>query len=622
MIKMTDFPEAAQATPFAANRLLFKWLSDDKARAALYAQLRKPGSDGILEFQSRADKKMRTSQDGPSEFHQNVYLIAKRDYILPALRGERYSNEPYQMLGSGTFMLGLAAANAAAQRALADAFLNIKPKEIQALANVAFLAAAALPLKNRNFDLADLAEQAAARFVGLLFGFEQADQVIIEQHMRAAYRGLNYVILGRHFVSKPGMVDEASRSMGVLLTRVAQLMDIYAGALGREQIDTRERLKLELDELRDFIDSEDQKPLENFVPILQAIGSKDSKIGAFSGAELGVIVVGLIAGTIGNIQASVCIAVDEFFNSKHGSEFLKKVQEAAQTSAKDDPDDYDRSEADLQAWTWEALRLNPPAAFLPRMATEDIHIPSGGKISSGEVVILAIGSGTRENGGEDFQLAPPAKPDALIFGEDGAHPCVGKELVMPVVAHFVRQVMALPGLQQTLDPETGDWRRLEKDWGFTCLTYPMEYSRFELLKQSPLIVIMQVRKPIAEHAQKLKAVIKYGAPRIEKKLRDSGHVHFAHFLFMDNDSKLALFTVYDRDFDAYIEYFALQVGPLFDRIFEHIEDPPPTPVNKFPKDFVEKIRRYNNPPAAGYFFSAYPEVNVSAITGRNPEEGP
>jgi hypothetical protein len=64
------------------------------------------------------------------------------------------------------------------------------------------------------------------------------------------------------------------------------------------------------------------------------------------------------------------------------------------------------------------------------------------------------------------------------------------------------------------------------------------------------------------------------------------------------------------------------VGPLFDRIFEHIEDPPPMPVDKFPKDFVEKIRRYNHPPAAGYFFSAYPEINVSQITGRAPKEGP
>ena len=110
---------------------------------------------------------------------------------------------------------------------------------------------------------------------------------------------------------------------------------------------------------------------------------------------------------------------------------------------------------------------------------------------------------------------------------------------------------------------------------------------------------------MSEHAEKLKQVIKYGAPRIELKLRESEHVHFAQFLFIENDTKLALFTVYDRDFDSYIEHFALKVGPLFDRIFEHIEDAPPMPVNEFPKEFVDTIRRYNAPSGGDYFFSAY-----------------
>jgi len=198
---------------------------------------------------------------------------------------------------------------------------------------------------------------------------------------------------------------------------------------------------------------------------------------------------------------------------------------------------------------------------------------------------------------------------------------VGKYLAMPLLSLIVRNVIALPGLEQRLDPKTGDVFGLEKNWGFYCTRYPMEYDRFDLLKQSPLIVIMQVKKPIAEHAEKLKMVIKYGAPRIEKKLRDSGHVHFASFLFLENDAKLALYTVYDRDFDAYIEYFALKIGPLFDKIFEHIEDAPPLPVDKFPKEFVDTIRRFNHRPAGDYFFSAYPKADVSMIAGEWPSEG-
>jgi hypothetical protein len=184
----------------------------------------------------------------------------------------------------------------------------------------------------------------------------------------------------------------------------------------------------------------------------------------------------------------------------------------------------------------------------------------------------------------------------------------------------VRRVLRLDGLARTFDPKTGKVQRLEKLWGFNCQKFPLEYTRSARLVQSPLIVIMRVKSPAGEHAEKLTAVIKHGAPRIEKKLRDSKHVHFASFIFLENDTKLALYTVYDRDFDSYIEHFALEIGPLFDRIFEHIEDPPPTPVDQFPKEFIDTIRRFNARPAADYFFSAYPRTRVDDITNHFEEK--
>jgi hypothetical protein len=105
------------------------------------------------------------------------------------------------------------------------------------------------------------------------------------------------------------------------------------------------------------------------------------------------------------------------------------------------------------------------------------------------------------------------------------------------------------------------------------------------------------------------------------KLGEAGHVHFAWFEFLENDTKLALHTVYDRDFDAYIEHFALKIGSLFDLLFEHIQDAPPRPVKEFPKEFVDTIRRYNAPPAGDYFFSAYPNADVSMITHQFGKEG-
>ena len=39
---------------------------------------------------------------------------------------------------------------------------------------------------------------------GYTIGFASADHVLLEDTMRKAYRGLNYQILGRHFVTAPG----------------------------------------------------------------------------------------------------------------------------------------------------------------------------------------------------------------------------------------------------------------------------------------------------------------------------------------------------------------------------------------------------------------------------------
>ncbi len=125
---------------------------------------------------------------------------------------ENFSNSPYQALGSGTFMLALDGGDHDAQRAFASASLDhLNAKTVCALSSVAFMAAAALPLKRRQFDLAELAEQAAVRFVGFLFGFAQADHPLIEEAARAAaYLGLRLPDSGpplRHPARHPARCD-------------------------------------------------------------------------------------------------------------------------------------------------------------------------------------------------------------------------------------------------------------------------------------------------------------------------------------------------------------------------------------------------------------------------------
>ena len=620
-VNFADFAAAETAgRRFEANRILFKWLSDDADRAALYRYL--SIHQPVLRFQSRADTKLRPTDDSDSVFHQDVYLLTARADIERALADTAsFSNSPYQALGSGTFMLGLDGGDHKPQRDFAAAYLrHLQPPTIAALAQVAFLAAAVLPLKQRQFDLVELAEQAALRFVGFLFGFAQADHALIETTMRAAYLGLNYQILGRHFVSEPGILPDAIKGMGALLQRTAYRLDLYREQIGREQEDEYKSIEDELGDLRLYEDRHKRQALADFVPVLRRIAmhAEPDLQQQYSGTELAVMVVGMIAGTIGNVQASVAIAINEFFLD---SGEYERARDAARKSWLGDET---RTET-LEALVWEALRLNPPVAFLPRKAIRNVSLGHAA-IPQGSSVIVAMGGATLEGLGNSHQFRHDRNHhDPLIFGgppgEAGyLHQCIGQHLAVPLITHIVRQVLLLPGLAQRFDPRTGGLLRLEKRWGFNCRKYPLEFDRFEILKQSPLNVIMKVKMPVSEHAEELKKIIKHGAPRIEKKLCDAGHVHFAWFEFLENDTKLALHTVYDRDFDAYIEHFALQIGPLFDLLFEHIQDAPPQPVSKFPKEFIDTIRRYNARPAGDYFFSAYRKVDVSMITHQFRED--
>jgi len=619
MTKLDEFHDAEEKRGRAeANRLLFTWLSDDAARADLYRCLLK--SSEVLKFQSRAGNKERRTPEIPSEFHQEVYLLAKRKHVVKALTDPKFSSSPYSALGSGTFMLGLDDEKNIEQSKFASKYLRYDARIIDALASVAFDAAAVLPSKQRNFDLVNAAEQCALHFAGFLYGFEQADHVLLEKTMRAAHIGADYQIMGRHFVSEPGDVPNATTALGALLQRVAQLIDIYRARIGQTEEDTYKRLGQELKELRQEMGKSMGSPPLELEPVLRRIATQTlSGVKAdYTGNELAVIVVGLIAGSIGNIQAGASIAINQFFSD---AALIAGAQDAAvkwQLGETGDGPLYDL--------IWEALRLNPPVPFLPRKTKEAIDLGDSTVIPKDRNVILAVGAATR-----DFKPDPDCfnanrkERDPLIFGGPegtGAfpHQCVGEHLAMPVIARIVRGVLLLDGLAETLNPRTGELFRLEKSWGVNCTKYPLQFNRTSVLTQFPLIVIMKVKNPVSVHAEALKEIIKYGAPKIEKKLRDAGHVHFAWLLFLENDTKLMLSTIYDRDFDSYIEYFALQIGSLFDLIFPHIEDAPPMPVSEFPKEFVDTIRHYNHRTAAGYFFSAYPMADVSMITHQFPPE--
>lgn len=628
MTKLDEFKAKNTINPQQASHLLFTWLCDDSERAALYRCLLEHKT--VLCFQSRADTKENAWETTPSQYQQQAYLITAQDHISQAFKSSRgeFSNMPYQALGSGTFMLGLdpstptTSSDHAQQRQFAHDYLKLDAATVNALCTISVMTAGVLPLKQRFFDLADLAEQAALRFVGFLFGFAQADHPLLEGALRKASRGLAYQTYGRHFVTEPSVIPENSAAMAMLAKRTAELIGLYQSSKGQVQEDEHATLETELAEIHAFEPAQGNFPLKDFVPVLRrmaAAGGTPAQPQPYSGTELAVIVVGLMAGTVGNVQSGVAMAINQFFRS--GPDVWKRAHHAAGESWLKHGNNAGEDTA-FTPFVWEALRLNPPAAFLPRKTTKDIHFSPHGPVDipKDSIVLMAVGAATRdlppsENPDQFDETRHPYNP--FIFGgnpnTDFLHQCVGQHLAMPLITHIARQALLLEGLAERLSPRTGERFGLQKLWGYTALSYPMEYTRSAVIKQSPLNVFMRVKMPLSEHAEALKRIIQYGAPRIEKKLMDARHVHFAQFMLLENDSTLALFTVYDRDFDSYIEHFALQIGPLFDRIFEHIQDAPPLPVNEFPKEFVDTIRRFNQRPVGDYFFSAYPKGEVADI---------
>lgn len=323
-----------------------------------------------------------------------------------------------------------------------------------------------------------------------------------------------------------------------------------------------------------------------------------------SPTEIAVAVVGSIAGIIGNVIASTCIVLQRYFDLSPAQR--SKLTAALHPAAGID-DEGLRQRIDgaqtLLDFIRRTLTLDPPPPFVPRMTTRDEIFKAGGKeitVPAGSEILVPLGAAT----GDPANPSPGVDFFGHPSGDVSSHRCLGDHLALPLVAHVVRNVLVLPALSQVM--VDGEPVRLKKKWGFICESLPLQYDCSAQLRQEPLNVVMKIRQPVEEHAAALKSIVQSSVPSIERVLAGSKIVHFARFVFLNNDTELGLFTVYDGPFDDYIEFFATVAGPLFDKIFEHIEAQPPRPVRQNAGEFVKFIARYNVPSAGGYFFSAYP----------------
>jgi cytochrome P450 len=686
-----------------ATQKLFGWLSSEVERRELLADLVKHKAP--LFFTSNASSRDNDVKDfrdfdwidGPRHYEQQAALIAHPDHVEAALLSSGklsanadeaqtaqalpYSNSPYQGLG-GYFMLALDVPEAHdKQRAFAlERLRAISTEQYDALATLAFKAGALVPLKQHDFDLVAIAEGIAARYAVNVFGFAQKDLSLVLECTRRIGRGLQYQIMGRHFVFEPSTMPESRAALAKLATRAQEIIHLFTPKLSltRQQEEDKEEIDTDLDRMGRYCFQTERSGRKaqvlqrsGFTPILQAMAADSAA--DFGTVERGLLAASLVGGSVTNIQNAISICMAEFF--KLPIEDLLELREMAVTERSANPDaQWLPKESVLIDMVKEALRVSPPVVYVPRRANyhfdineddkriEDAELPSppnridiAGQLSrttiqKDSLILVALAGAScpgmpggrsdqpdaafrfgvqanapinsphsEKNGQCPFSKimgGPPLLPDPVRLPTQRwtyTHSCPGMMMSMHVISYALRQLLQLPSLAQRINPDTGRPWGLEKRWGFQCTSYPMTYQRDALLAQTPLQTVLPIKTPIDMHSQALRQVLAMGAPFIEKVLQDSKMVHFASFVFVDNDSKLILFTMYDGDFDTYISHFAREFGHLFDRFFSHMAVQPTMPIREHPFEFVQYLKQFLVPPVENYYFSAYPETTTDRI---------
>jgi Dyp-type peroxidase family len=133
--------------------------------------------------------------------------------------------------------------------------------------------------------------------------------------------------------------------------------------------------------------------------------------------------------------------------------------------------------------------------------------------------------------------------------------------------------------------------------------------------QNPLTLIMRIKpeqvRPHLSNADAMKgALVKFGVTG-DSSLSNDAKIHFARFVFLENDTQMGVITSYDFSFEDYIFTFLKNFGELFDDLFQYVVDPPPSPVREHPEAFGDYV--YRNDIKPFIFFGAYEDLSVANI---------
>ena len=99
-------------------------------------------------------------------------------------------------------------------------------------------------------------------------------------------------------------------------------------------------------------------------------------------------------------------------------------------------------------------------------------------------------------------------------------------------------------------------------------------------------------------------------PAFAKAQDDLGTVHFSRFM-VEGDEKLLFLSDIDGEPDEHIERLVESAGQVFDAIFEHVDDPPATPVAHDPQKVIKWLKHHVREPIYTWF--AYEDASVQDI---------
>ena len=128
------------------------------------------------------------------------------------------------------------------------------------------------------------------------------------------------------------------------------------------------------------------------------------------------------------------------------------------------------------------------------------------------------------------------------------------------------------------------------------------------MSQSHLVVDFPIKG--AAIAKALPEELPALMPDLAKAQDDLGTVHFSRFM-VEGDEKLLFLSDIDGEADQHIERLVENAGPVFDAIFEHVDDPPATPVADNPQSVVKWLKQHVREPLDTYF--AYGDASVQDI---------